>query len=242
MRLTRFDFYPRSPCGERHTGYCFVKACETFLSTLSLRRATTWDSANCDVTVISIHALLAESDAFPAAEPVVWTHFYPRSPCGERPGSLAEVAKYATISIHALLAESDSRHYICPQNRKISIHALLAESDSSCRPRGGGTIISIHALLAESDKIRPFQRRFFRYFYPRSPCGERPSTMTGFCRSSTFLSTLSLRRATGRAQRGPLATPHFYPRSPCGERQCARGPLRAERPFLSTLCRILFRR
>ena len=36
--------------------------------------------------MISIHALLAESD-----------------------GSLAEVAKYATISIHALLAESDAR-------------------------------------------------------------------------------------------------------------------------------------
>ena len=37
------------------------------------------------------------------------------------------------------------------------------------------------------------------YFYPRSPCGERPADRCGaFCRS-LFLSTLSLRRATALA-------------------------------------------
>ena len=81
------------------------------------------------------------------------------------------------------------------------------------------------------------------YFYPRSPCGERPADRCGaFCRS-LFLSTLSLRRATQAAAiyrrsgiflstlslrratlpPGPgLGMPaHFYPRSPCGERQPA---------------------
>ena len=59
-----------------------------------------------------------------------------------------------------------------------------------------GSTISIHALLAESDlRVLPF---FVvgRYFYPRSPCGERRYIR-------------SIRKST---------TSNFYPRSPCGER------------------------
>ena len=33
--------------------------------------------------------------------------------------------------------------------------------------------ISIHALLAESDRLAIFRNFGARYFYPRSPCGER---------------------------------------------------------------------
>ena len=39
--------------------------------------------------------------------------------------------------------------------------------------------------------------RYWGYFYPRSPCGERPSSVRVSLSGSTFLSTLSLRRATG---------------------------------------------
>ena len=56
--------------------------------------------------------------------------------------------------------------------------------------------ISIHALLAESDANRCTTVPNFRYFYPRSPCGERhqkTSLQHPYC---LFLSTLSLRRAT----------------------------------------------
>ena len=42
--------------------------------------------------------------------------------------------------------------------------------------------------------------------------------MLRFC-VSTFLSTLSLRRATVYMARVPAAANYFYPRSPCGERQ-----------------------
>ena len=56
--------------------------------------------------------------------------------------------------------------------------------------------ISIHALLAESDLFFGCDAAESRYFYPRSPCGERRC--------------YSLRHS---AQSG-----HFYPRSPCGER------------------------
>ena len=58
----------------------------------------------------------------------------------------------------------------------ISIHALLAESDQLRRDDGAEPIqISIHALLAESD----------------------PAARLTFAAARIFLSTLSLRRATG---------------------------------------------
>ena len=57
------DFYPRSPCGERRITKQHCNNLPIFLSTLSLRRATSVvDSCSC-CSSISIHALLAESDA-----------------------------------------------------------------------------------------------------------------------------------------------------------------------------------
>ena len=124
-------FYPRSPCGERLGTLRTVKVRKTFLSTLSLRRATKIRLVTPDISSISIHALLAESDLnaqqrhlpkhphfyprSPCGERLVFAgilphdrrNFYPRSPCGERQSSIEEVSKYVVISIHALLAESD---------------------------------------------------------------------------------------------------------------------------------------
>ena len=57
------------------------------------------------------------------------------------------------------------------------------------------------------------------YFYPRSPCGERPCIMTITICTALFLSTLSLRRATGGILNFFIILYNFYPRSPCGERQ-----------------------
>ena len=125
------DFYPRSPCGER-LAYVFAagnkagaisihallaesdrqrrhckKLRRSFLSTLSLRRATYGALKHVHEKEISIHALLAESDMViisfhPRADLFLSTlslrratvltagplcppkNFYPRSPCGER--------------------------------------------------------------------------------------------------------------------------------------------------------------
>ena len=55
-----------------------------FLSTLSLRRATDQGANNQPGQQISIHALLAESDYNIIKGKDKPTHFYPRSPCGER--------------------------------------------------------------------------------------------------------------------------------------------------------------
>ena len=102
------NFYPRSPCGERHHGYRFQKQVLAFLSTLSLRRAT--PEGNVGFFVVA--------------------DFYPRSPCGERLSKKAAIGKPTLISIHALLAESDHDTYVIMEATKlISIHALLAESD-----------------------------------------------------------------------------------------------------------------
>ena len=55
-------FYPRSPCGERRHWQTGQSRTRQFLSTLSLRRATVGDTPPCCGCMISIHALLAESD------------------------------------------------------------------------------------------------------------------------------------------------------------------------------------
>ena len=101
------DFYPRSPCGERRFSYFYIIKITGFLSTLSLRRATTALPITPTYENISIHALLAESDANGADRLNCFDNFYPRSPCGERPAELTTLINKLFISIHALLAESD---------------------------------------------------------------------------------------------------------------------------------------
>ena len=146
-------FYPRSPCGER-----------------PVTRV-----ARTPTTVISIHALLAESDRPRQIIIVVIDNFYPRSPCGERQAADISVKREASISIHALLAESDTH---------------------TNKTNGGTHHISIHALLAESDVTFLFYNNQCQDFYPRSPCGERQMLFRQSAQKAIFLSTLSLRRAT----------------------------------------------
>ena len=83
-RPTR-DFYPRSPCGERRPhGQKHIYS-RAFLSTLSLRRATAKrmePSSTC--TFLSTLSLRRATTITGAVRVWAW-HFYPRSPCGERP-------------------------------------------------------------------------------------------------------------------------------------------------------------
>ena len=127
------------------------------------------------------------------------SYFYPRSPCGERLSTIHVPFQNSTISIHALLAESDRKN-ASPKSQKtaISIHALLAESDpEQLRTVRVSSSISIHALLAESDHTFGPSGPTRNDFYPRSPCGERRFEQISKATRSKFLSTLSLRRATG---------------------------------------------
>ena len=57
-------FNPRSPCGERRPPHPGRARISLFQSTLSLRRATARRGGGVQGKVISIHALLAESDTW----------------------------------------------------------------------------------------------------------------------------------------------------------------------------------
>ena len=145
-----------------------------FLSTLSLRRATFCVGFCLGAKAISIHALLAESDHYGRQRSAEASYFYPRSPCGERHVRRGFVALQQNFYPRSPCGERHLR--------------VLDGSKSS--------IISIHALLAESDTLRKLQLALGRNFYPRSPCGERHCNHTKGKKRKTFLSTLSLRRAT----------------------------------------------
>ena len=79
---------------------------------------------------------------------------------------------------------------------EISIHALRMESDRACSEMPTNTDISIHALRMESDSLHSLSARSGKYFYPRSPHGERRRGFDQQTANSLFLSTLSAWRAT----------------------------------------------
>ncbi len=239
-------------------GFCYHCDDVAFLSTLSLRRATAPNRRPCRCNKISIHALLAESDLF-----------------------FIVFDLFRNISIHALLAESDS-----PLSINCMIHMQFLSTLSLRRATMQiviivvDTVISIHALLAESDfmfSVVFYLENIFlstlslrrattcgggwneqpRYFYPRSPCGERlpaPLTMwntTNFyprspcgerlvkrCQASD-ISDISIHALLAESDRpdGERTSIlyYFYPRSPCGERQPSKYPVRGQNLFLSTL-------
>ena len=110
-------FYPRSPCGERlHIGRgcvmihrisihallaesdppaaASIPFCATFLSTLSLRRATAKSSIAAVPRALFLSTLSLRRATFRTPRRSKWdTHFYPRSPCGERPKVTAKSIK-----------------------------------------------------------------------------------------------------------------------------------------------------
>ena len=193
-----------------------------FLSTLSLRRATSFlPRPNID-RAISIHALLAESDRLincPVISGVVFLstlslrratvmrhtsrsgqcNFYPRSPCGERLRFVVCGGHIFHFYPRSPCGERPGRIKRCPRLHlflsTLSLRRATAYS-SRCLPT---VPISIHALLAESDITPATTHQGQADFYPRSPCGERRVlSLSARGQPQRFLSTLSLRRATPR--------------------------------------------
>ena len=185
---------------------------------------------------ISIHALLAESDFHAKARKSQGSNFYPRSPCGERRGTLSDTSDVTAISIHALLAESDI--IIVMKSVKKSIFLSTLSLRRATWQRGSRITyveISIHALLAESDGRANNVAYTDSDFYPRSPCGERHTEPFQGYPYAKFLSTLSLRRATVEEAITFYPPKNFYPRSPCGERRFCPTCQWRRSVFLSTL-------
>ena len=169
-------FYPRSPCGERPPRLARVVPTPIFLSTLSLRRAT---SPKCVLPWMTSRFLstlsLRRATRRDRAQHGPCSHFYPRSPCGERRRGEGVGLANIYISIHALLAESDLG------NVEVVSRMWNFYPRSPCGER--------QQLTRKNASPKS-------HFYPRSPCGERQSSLYHGRNNRTFLSTLSLRRAT----------------------------------------------
>ena len=119
-----------------------------------MRRATVQEIVLSIYLVISIHALLAESDRSNGGTHYSNVHFYPRSPCGER------------LNIRQIQKIENG----------ISIHALLAESDRREGPRCQGLSEFLSTLsLRRATLLQRSESAQGHNFYPRSPCGERLS-------------------------------------------------------------------
>ncbi len=102
---------------------------EVFLSTLSLRRATN-NFFNCRFNIIiSIHALLAESDHTLSSRVSPLSNFYPRSPCGERQMLYPSSPHCCDFYPRSPCGERRAANSSSGKSITISIHALLAESD-----------------------------------------------------------------------------------------------------------------
>ena len=100
-------FYPRSPCGERLPLDEFQDLAPDISIHALLAESDARSLLNSPNSQISIHALLAESDIISLMIIFEELNFYPRSPCGERQGTMVAPIAPTYISIHALLAESD---------------------------------------------------------------------------------------------------------------------------------------
>ena len=169
------NFYPRSPCGERLFGI----------------------GQNHGQTFISIHALLAESDN--AYEDLIELYAEFLSTLSLR---RATNTPFFLLFYHILFLSTLSLRRATEGEHTVTITLAFLSTLSLRRATSTGFMflpienISIHALLAESDSRSAWPQEEITYFYPRSPCGERPCYDGPSSKADRFLSTLSLRRAT----------------------------------------------
>ena len=236
------DFNPRSPHGERRSGVYATRYSIQFQSTLPARGATERfrrvlqamsisihaprtgsdtkgtiqarlntiisihaprtgsDKASINSRLsdlISIHAPRTGSDSSPRFPAESTAYFNPRSPHGERPADAQQHDHKAWISIHAPRTGSDLN--------SIRWHGLLALFQSTLPARG-------------ATPTRYASPRGYRDFNPRSPHGERRTTIFFAIRLNLFQSTLPARGATTAHRQNCPSQAHFNPRSPHGER------------------------
>ena len=175
-REPKGHFYPRSPCGERRGSKAGVGGLENFYprSPCGERRAEI--RAEMKAEMISIHALLAESDKRILSPPPQIPYFYPRSPCGERRKVSANAFSLSVfLSTLSLRRATAAFFAAAPPKNNFYPRSPCGERQQAAHALFNAVNISIHALLAESDLY----------------------TAEGNGVVVLFLSTLSLRRATG---------------------------------------------
>ena len=163
-----------------------------FQSTLSLRRATSVSPVSDPAALISIHALLAESDELVFLHSSAAENFNPRSPCGERlRRSLLTRSCTVFQSTLSLRRATWDRITAIYHHQRISIHALLAESD----------LITSHIIFLDFGFQSTLSLRRATpspgsspgpppNFNPRSPCGERRRDPSRGCRDRISIHAL----------------------------------------------------
>ena len=179
----------------------FLGSVEVFLSTLSLRRATAQDILTALNNIFLSTLSLRRATR---ARLTHWTrtaYFYPRSPCGERHNLTQGVFNLFTFLSTLSLRRATARVPAC----FVGASDFYPRSPCGERPWQRGSRItyveiSIHALLAESDRIE-FQLNFINQKFLSTLSLRRATWMVPNLplRKFLFLSTLSLRRATAGA-------------------------------------------
>ena len=190
-------FYPRSPRGERRAEV--IDAAVGGLISIHAPREGSdgWRGALASAVAISIHAPREGSDSARASSVHLYTHFYPRSPRGERQGPRGPSIGHSSISIHAPREGSDCMttatirrsSYFYPRSprgerRDNKLFLLIKDRIFlSTLPARGATLvrqdevgpghISIHAPREGSDGQPVKTPAEALDFYPRSPRGER---------------------------------------------------------------------
>ena len=169
-------------------------------------------------------------------------HFYPRSPCGERP----DLGFHKTES-HRFLSTLSLRRATCLPcgcwscDTDFYPRSPCGERRQPSEPHSVPWQFLSTLSLRRATPVMGSLTLYGQYFYPRSPCGERQARLAALSGHRAFLSTLSLRRATDVWMSPRRSAPisihallaesdhsltwtttqegNFYPRSPCGERQ-----------------------
>ena len=120
---------------------------QLFLSTPSVRRATSHRPKQLIFNTISIHALREEGDPPSGSTGRQHCDFYPRPPRGRRPSS-------------ALVLLIAVRFLSTPSARRATLHEVAVLIQQR---------ISIHALREEGDKVSARVGFLHIDFYPRPP-------------------------------------------------------------------------
>ena len=214
---------------------------------------------------ILIHAPRKGSDSSKSDRRKSPRYFYPRSPQGERQGrACAKIKAYkflstfpargATSSITEMVPSSLSFLPTLPARgatenghkggRPRKFLSTLPARGATCTWEDRDTAVSFLSTLPArgATPAGAIRNHATRYFYPRSPRGERRAdqggqvfvfpisihapregsdgvAFQGHFLDGVFLSTLPARGATSTASSTPACSAHFYPRSPRGERR-----------------------
>ena len=167
-----------------------------FQSTFPSRGTTGTNRAVCPQVSISIHVPLAGNYLTAFAITFTVDYFNPRSPRGERRPEGAWIMTIGEISIHVPLAGNDGTRNARYRKEDISIHVPLAGNDKRYLFQRLYAQISIHVPLAGNDKIWVWPGRLDYHFNPRSPRGERQTSINQQISSNIFQSTFPSRGTT----------------------------------------------